>query len=202
MIVETVGRISNLLLRIGLLNGLIEETVPRTNTGVSRSAQNLRQEAIGSSWRVRQSKSGCEVVVPGRGECARNAWITGNHESRWGGRENLGLLAHEERFYDISGVIPGRAGLPAQSIIQGESWPCTPTVLRIQAVIFASGVLNIGTSLNESTWSANEEVREIDAGFRARKGELSVLRRETIQVNLIVMNISRRIGRCEFQRSS
>ncbi len=29
--------------RIGLLNGLIEETVPRTNTRVSRSAQNLRQ---------------------------------------------------------------------------------------------------------------------------------------------------------------
>ncbi len=140
-------------------------------------------------WRICQSKSRREVVVFSRGECARNARIAGKHEPGWRIRENLGLLAHDQRFYEISRVIPGRARLPAQSIIQGKAWPYPPTVLRVQAIVFAACVLNVGTSLNEGTGGTDQKIRKINARLRPRKSKLPIFRGETNQVNLIVVNV-------------
>ena len=111
------------------------------------------------------------------------------HDAGGRGRENHGLFAGYERDVVVVFLVPGLDPVPSQTIIQREAVRHAPAVLRVDARIFVAAVERPEIVLRVLARNAQQEIREVEAGFGPVEVKAAVQIGERIGVDLVVLQL-------------
>ena len=129
-------------------------------------------------------------MVEDRRQGPGHAGVTWDHESHGRSGKYLRLFTGYERLQLVLGVEPRCAHFPAKTVVQGDGWRRAPTVLPVDAVVFAARIQHLVAGLGELGGSANDKVGEIKPGFLTAEVELSVGCGIQADIDLVVVEVS------------
>src|SRR6185437_12046334 len=193
--IEPKGGVAHFVEQVQIFNRRVKDAEGGTNAGFARSARQLAQEAVAKIRRVRDTDARAEIVVACRCERARNAGIAGNNPTCGSGGKLSRLQPRDDGLDFALRVVPRHADFPAQPGVDREVRLGLVRVLYVKPTVARPGIQKLLAALVVIDRSTDQEIREIDSGFAAVEGKISIRSARVPLVDLEVAKFTAELHR-------
>ncbi len=90
---------------------------------------------------------------------------------------------------------PGRDAIPAKAVIQREVRESVPAILREETDVFVPRVKGVELALVVLARHADQEIGEVDAGFRSGENEAAIELGDGVSIDLVGMELPAKLHR-------